>query len=214
VTSAASVWNGLPEPWRAAFDEAWASWCRGCFGIGAVAVDDDGAIVARGRNRVLEERREPGVIADSFTAHAEMNVLAGLPWGRTDVELYTTLEPCLMCASAIVMARVPVVHFAGDDPLFAGLTEVLDAHPFASERLPARNGPMADGLGRFARLLPLSFVAFWTGAEGPAVAATRSVDPDLAALALRMAEDTRLTEVRDACGTTLEALEQLWPDIA
>ena len=214
MTSAASMWRALPEPWRAAFDEAWTSWCSGCFGIGAVAVGGDGAIVARGRNRVLEARQEAGVLADTFTAHAEMNVLACLPWGRTDVELYTTLEPCLMCASAIVMTRVPVVHFAGDDPLFAGLAEVLDAHPFVTERLPVRHGPMADAMGRFARLLPLSFIAFWTGADGASVATARGSDPDLAALALRISTDTTLTDVRDADGTTLDALERLWPEIA
>lgn len=216
MTSAETAWSSLSSPWQAAFDEAWTSWCNGCFGIGAVAVGQGGEVVARGRNRVLEPRSEVGILADSFTAHAEMNVLAALPWGQTDrVELYTTLEPCLMCASAIMMTRVPVVHFAGEDPLFSGLSEVLETHPFAAGRGPARNGPMDGRLGRFARLLPLTFMAFWMGGDGPALDATRAVDPELADLALRVAgDDATLTTVKDAGGSTLDAIEHLWPELS
>ena len=61
--NAEEVWRVLDEPWRVAFDEAWASWGAGCFGIGAVAVRN-GQIVARGRNRILEQKKGPGVLAD------------------------------------------------------------------------------------------------------------------------------------------------------
>lgn len=213
MVSAESTWQSLSDPWRAAFDEAWTSWSNGCFGIGAVAVRD-GEIVARGRNRVLEPKSEPGVIADSFTAHAEMNVLAALSWGQTEVELYTTLEPCLMCASSILMARVPVVHFAGEDPLFSGLTEVLESHPFAADRSPARHGPLEGSIRRFAQLLPLTFVAFWAGPEGMSIEATRAVDPALADLAVALAGNGSLTEVKEAGGSTVDALDHLWAEIA
>lgn len=72
-----------------------------------------GEIVARSRNR-READADP-------TAHAEILALreAGRRlggWRLTDCALYVTLEPCLMCAGAIVLARVPVVVFASPDP--------------------------------------------------------------------------------------------------
>ncbi len=210
----ADVWNELASPWQAAFDEAWASWSAGCFGIGAVAVDEAGEIVARGRNRVLEQKSAPGVLADTAIAHAEMNVLAGVPWqGASGVELYTTLEPCLMCASAIRMAPIGIVHFAAADAMFAGLTDVLAMHPFAAQRAPRQHGPIGGPLQRFASVLPLSFIAFWVGAEGDSIRFAQDHDPATAALALDLVRDGRLVVAKDAGGSTVDALTAIWDDL-
>ena len=79
--------------------------------IGAVVVRG-GAIVARGHNR-REIEHDP-------TAHAEVLALraAGIALGRWrlgDAALYVTVEPCAMCAGAIVLARVPLVVFGAPD---------------------------------------------------------------------------------------------------
>ena len=79
--------------------------------IGAVVVRG-GAIVARGHNR-REIEHDP-------TAHAEVIALraAGIALGRWrlgDAALYVTVEPCAMCAGAIVLARVPLVVFGAPD---------------------------------------------------------------------------------------------------
>lgn len=214
MRSAAEAWGELSAPWRVAFDEAWDSWCAGCFGIGAVAVDADGAIVARGRNRVLEQKSAPGVLADTFAAHAEMNVLAALPWQSTHgLHLYTTLEPCLMCASAIVMMRIGTVHYAAADEMFAGMNEVLESHEFVASRAPDRHGPLDGHLERFARVLPLSFLAFWMGEQADSIRVARAKDPTLADLAITLAHDGRLVAVRDDNGSTLDALAAIWDDL-
>ena len=80
--------------------------------IGAVLVRG-GEVVARGRNR-REAEGDP-------TGHAEVVALreAGKHLGRWrlgDCALYVTLEPCVMCAGAIVLARVPLVVFGAPDP--------------------------------------------------------------------------------------------------
>jgi len=80
--------------------------------IGALAVLD-GEVVAAAHNRSLTS-------ADP-TAHAEVLVLrrAGRKLGShrlTEVSIYVTLEPCLMCAGAIVNARIPRVVFGAHDP--------------------------------------------------------------------------------------------------
>src|SRR3954452_11861601 len=92
-------YESLDEPWRIAIAEAWTSWSDGSAGVGAVVSRaSTGEIVAVGRNRILEPRTVPGVLASTVLAHAEMNALAVLPLGPTaDFVLTTTFEPCLMC---------------------------------------------------------------------------------------------------------------------
>src|SRR3954463_7082256 len=90
--------------------------------IGAVVVHD-GAVVGAGHNE-RELRQDP-------TAHAEIIALraaaAALGSGRVlDATLYVTLEPCAMCAGAIVLARVPRVVYGCSDPKAGAAGSVLD----------------------------------------------------------------------------------------
>lgn len=80
--------------------------------VGAIAVLR-GEVIGRGHNR-REVDRDP-------TAHAEMIALreaarAIQHWRLDDVTLYCTLEPCAMCAGAMVLARLPALVFATADP--------------------------------------------------------------------------------------------------
>lgn len=81
--------------------------------IGAVVVDADGLELARTRNR-----RE---IDGDPTAHAEILALRAAArkrgrWRLDGCSLYVTLEPCAMCAYAVVLARVSRLVFGADDP--------------------------------------------------------------------------------------------------
>jgi tRNA(adenine34) deaminase len=85
--------------------------------VGAVIVTD-GVVTGRGRNRPIEQR-DP-------TAHAEMTAIreACSAAGNYRLEratLYTTLEPCVMCAGAIVHARIPRLVFGSRDLRFGGV---------------------------------------------------------------------------------------------
>ncbi len=95
-----------------ALEEAIKAASEGEVPVGAVAVAD-GKVIARGHN-LRESLRDP-------TAHAEMIVIREASgklgkWRLTDVTLYSTIEPCAMCAGAIVLARVPRVVFGAHDP--------------------------------------------------------------------------------------------------
>src|SRR6478672_6315850 len=90
--------------------------------IGAVVVRD-GAVIGAGHNE-RELLQDP-------TAHAEVLALraaaaAGGSWRVLDATLYVTLEPCAMCAGAIVLARVPRVVFGTTDPKAGAAGSVLD----------------------------------------------------------------------------------------
>jgi tRNA(adenine34) deaminase len=100
--------------------------------IGAVIVRDDEVIASAHNEREL--RQDP-------TAHAEILALreaarAVGSWRILDAALYVTLEPCAMCAGAIVLARLPRVVFGATDPKAGACGSVLDV--LAEERLNHR----------------------------------------------------------------------------
>jgi tRNA(adenine34) deaminase len=110
--------------------------------IGAVVVHE-GEVIGAGRNE-RELRQDP-------TAHAEMIAIReasrGLAsWRLTDAVLYVTLEPCAMCAGAIVLARVSRVVFAASDPKAGAAGSVLDvlAEPRLNHRPDVAGGLLAD----------------------------------------------------------------------
>ena len=97
----------------AAIDEARAARGSGDVPVGAVVVGPDGEVVGRGRN-ARERDHDP-------TAHAEVVALRAASvrlgrWRLDDCTLVVTLEPCLMCAGATVLARVPRLVLGAWDP--------------------------------------------------------------------------------------------------
>jgi tRNA(Arg) A34 adenosine deaminase TadA len=212
MSDARASFLALDEPWRIALDEAWQSWRSGSAGVGAVISAPDGRIAAVGRNRVLEERTQPGVLASTTLAHGEMNALAVLPVGPTeDLTVTTTFEPCLMCATAIVQTHVASVRYAAADPFFDGMHDWLVEFPFARERMPERS-ELGGPVGAFAHVLHTSWLAFWAG-DGPAVAAHRALRPHHLELAQEIAHGGRLAEVVANDGDVVDALSALWPEL-
>lgn len=96
-----------------ALDEARAALTTGDVPVGAVVVGPQGTLVGRGRN-VREADGDP-------TGHAEVHALRDAArrlgrWRLDDCTLVVTLEPCLMCAGATVLARVPRLVLGAWDP--------------------------------------------------------------------------------------------------
>lgn len=119
--------------------------------VGAVVVDPaDNALLGRGRNRVIEDN-DP-------TAHAEIVALrdAGTRRGNyrlPGATLYVTVEPCTMCAGALVHARIERLVFGAPEPK-AGAVEsrarVLD-NPAHNHRVAVSGGVMAAECGALMR---------------------------------------------------------------
>lgn len=116
--------------------------------VGAVVVHG-GRVVARGWNRNLTDN-DP-------TAHAEIVALreAGRQLGNyrlADCELFATIEPCAMCAGALVHARIRRLVYGADDPKAGAVHSVLELinHPSLNHTMEIRGGVLA---GKSAEIL-------------------------------------------------------------
>jgi hypothetical protein len=167
-------------------------------------------VVAKGRNRTAE--RSGSHLSGTIMAHAEMDVLSQVPFGtRITGSLYTTFEPCLMCAAAIVFYRVPEVHCAAADPFFDGLHDWFDTYSFTAERRPDRTtlgGPM----GAFCHVLHLAWLIA-SPAPAEVLDAHRRITPSMLECATTMTRGHRLRQIRDTGGSALDATQLLWPDL-
>lgn len=115
--------------------------------VGAVLLDPAGAVVAGAGNR-REQTNDP-------TAHAEVLVLraAGAAvgdWRLSGHTLVVTLEPCGMCAGALVLARVQRLVFGAYDPKAGAVSSVFDLvrDPRLNHRLDVRGGVLEAECGR------------------------------------------------------------------
>ena len=125
-----------------ALGEASAALEHGDVPIGAV-VAQDGEVLAGDHNR-REEQRDPTAHAEVLALRKAALALGG--WRLPETTLYVTLEPCSMCAGAIVLARVPRVVFATADPKAGAAGSVLDVlgEPRFNHRPSVESGLMAD----------------------------------------------------------------------
>ncbi len=110
--------------------------------IGAVVARDGEPLAAAGNEREL--RRDPTAHAEILAIRAAAAALGG--WRLPGTTLYVTLEPCAMCAGAIVLARIPTVVYGAPDPKAGAAGSVLDvlAEPALNHRPEVVAGVMRE----------------------------------------------------------------------
>ncbi len=138
------------EPMRLALEQAHHASAGGDVPIGAVLIDPAGTVVARGHNE-----REAGC---DPTAHAEVLAIRAAAarrrsWRLDDLTMVVTLEPCTMCAGAIVLARLARVVYGATDPKAGAVGSLWDV--VRDRRLNHRpeviSGVLADECGAVLR---------------------------------------------------------------
>lgn len=159
VEQSVEVWyddKSMEKFMMEALQEARAAKAQGEIPIGAV-IEKDGVIIGRGHNRTLTDQ-DP-------TAHAEMIAIrqAGkflgqtLGWKRlTGCNLYVTMEPCSMCAGAIVWARIEKLYIGVMDPKAGGCGSVFNIVQEAKlnhyvEVIEIEDGPVKEECGEIVR---------------------------------------------------------------
>ena len=145
---------------RLALAEAELALASGDVPVGAVVLDADGTVLAHGRNE-REKLHDP-------TAHAEVVAIrraaeARDDWHLSDTTLVVTLEPCVMCAGAILAARIPRVVFGAWDEKAGAAGSVHDL--LRDRRLPHRVEVVPDVLAAESAALLREFFAGARGSE-------------------------------------------------
>jgi tRNA(adenine34) deaminase len=113
-----------------ALQEAEQACQEGTYPIGTIITNPDGSILSKGHNRVYS--------SGDYTAHAEIDALRSAgdllmaPTYRGKCTLYTTMEPCLMCTGALLMARIARVVWAANDPDYGALHTRYDGGLYAA----------------------------------------------------------------------------------
>ena len=127
---------------QAAIDEARLAAAAGEVPIGAVVVLN-GEIIARGQNRVLRDV-DPTAHAEIVAMRTAAYVLGN--YRLLDCELYVTLEPCAMCAGAMIHARLARLIYSAPDPKAGAIVSVLEVlnHPKLNHRMPVTSGILAE----------------------------------------------------------------------
>jgi tRNA(adenine34) deaminase len=127
---------------QAALDEARQAAEAGEVPIGAVVVHE-GAILARGQNRVLRDL-DPAAHAEIVALRAAAAAIGN--YRLLGCTLYATLEPCAMCAGAMIHARLDRVVFAAADPKAGAAGSVLSVlnHPQLNHQLQVDQGILAE----------------------------------------------------------------------
>ena len=135
---------------NAAIAEAQAAEAAGEVPVGAVIVSPTGEIIARGQNRVLRDH-DPTAHAEIVTLRAAGLVLENYRLLTEDggCTLYVTLEPCAMCAGAILHARIARLVYAAPDPKAGACGSVLTVmnHPQLNHKVEVVSGLLADECG-------------------------------------------------------------------
>ena len=122
--------------------EAKKAYLKGEVPVGAI-ITLDGQVIARGHNR-REELQDP-------TAHAEMLVIREASerlrsWRLKGATLYVTLEPCSMCAGALVLARVARLVYGAPDPKSGAAGSIMNLveHEALNHRLDVTSGVLQE----------------------------------------------------------------------
>ncbi len=129
---------------RLALAEAEKAYARGEIPIGAVLVrNEDGTVVSRGHN--LRESK------NDATAHAEMEAIREAcarlnRWRLSGLTLYVTIEPCAMCAGALVNSRIDRLVYGGTESKFGAVESIFNVvnHRLLNHRLSVTAGVLED----------------------------------------------------------------------
>lgn len=136
--------NEIDEKWmRHAIAEAGTAGDNNEVPVGACLVDSGGNLLASGGNRTIT--------CSDPTAHAEIVVLRDAAqkignYRLTGTVMYSTIEPCAMCAGALVNARVERLVYGAADERFGAVETVFDicSNPRLNHRLEVESGALAD----------------------------------------------------------------------
>jgi tRNA(Arg) A34 adenosine deaminase TadA len=203
--------DDLPFPWSLVMTQAWTSYLLGGWGVGAVVIGADRFVLAEGKNSVRAAEGPDGAVN---LRHAEIAALEGVNKGQLKAsQVYSSLEPCVLCLGALTFCRVPVYRFAARDLSFTPALRYLRQAPVLGPRVPDAQGPVLNEAGAFSRLL--SMVAEVENAHTRGrFGLERKLTPRLVALAERCVRERTFKITISQSGDWRSLLDRLSADLA
>jgi tRNA(Arg) A34 adenosine deaminase TadA len=201
------AWASQEPAFRRALERAFEGLRAGGLPVGAALTDELGQIIADGRNHAYDPPGGPDVLQGTPLAHAEMNTLASVSTGRSlnDCTLWSTQQPCLMCAAAATFAGVGTIRYLAPDPW----AESDAGNPIAARIAGVRTvGPGEDRWIVAANLLFLLGIARMRGVDHETVRANREIEPETTVLVVRLVDETGTT-----AASLFDFLERIWVDV-
>lgn len=210
-----SSWNALERPFQESINLAWVALARGTIGVGSVITAAGGEIIARGRNSVFDPPNDGGLLQGTKLAHAEMNALVQIPTAVSleNCILWTTQQPCLLCAAAAVLTGVGRVQFLTADPFFAGTDRLPELNPWVAEKWPVYDGPSSDRHWEMSAMILHLYAAATRNPKGQVLTLSREVEPEAAQLIVEIVDSGRWQELAAAGSSATAALSVFWPKI-
>ncbi|MFD3676521.1 nucleoside deaminase [Streptomyces sp. NPDC058613] len=212
-----TAWRTAPAGVRRSLARAYEGLTAGGLAVGAVLTDAAGAVLCEGRNEAYEEGPGNGPLRGTPLAHAEMNALgaARTGWDLGAAVLWSTQEPCGMCAAAARFTGVGAVRYLAPDPwaLAAG-APVGTGAPGAWGGAGASGASGAEPVGEAVWLLAANAMflrSVAVAARGPGepeiLTRQRAVEPETAALYDRVAPGMPTDR------SVEEWLDGIWPGL-
>jgi tRNA(Arg) A34 adenosine deaminase TadA len=200
-----AAWTAVHPAVRRSLELAYESLAAGGLAVGSVLTDADDRILAEGRNRAYDPPGGPDALQGTPLAHAEMNVLAAVRtgWELAACTLWSTQEPCSMCAAAAAFTGVGRVRYVAPDP-WAVATE---------QAASAADGPAGDLWVVTANVLFLHAVASSSGVDHPTVTRNRELEPETAAIVVDLVAEGLTAEAWTRGRSAGAALSGVWDRI-
>lgn len=142
---------------RSALSLAWDAYRAGSFPVGAVVLEGE-SVVSTGQNRIFDPRPSDDSLWSTLLAHAETNALSKLPVVHDrPYRLVTTLEPCLLCVGAALIARVASIRYLAIDP-YGGAAHLKPLNPAMENAAMTIDGPVDSEVAQLAGALPIVYL--------------------------------------------------------
>lgn len=140
-------WNDVEYGFQIAFCAAWEAYMGGSIPIGAAILNQNGEVVAIGRNRIYESDAPRPQIFHHRLAHAEINAILQLSEEEypdiREYQLFSVMEPCPLCLGAIAMGSIKHVKYVARDG-WAGATSLIEENKYLHNKRIHIEGPFPE----------------------------------------------------------------------
>ena len=211
------MWSSLSLPWKKCFEQGWEAYCSGSIPIGAAIVNGSGEILSVGRSMQHEKvPTEKHQIVNHPLSHAEVNALLGLNYDQINPHecvLFTMVEPCPLCISALAMARLKNLKYAARDP-YGGSVALISSSDYLIKKQIEIEGPQDTDFEDVIMALQTEFfLRTQRPSSGRVLRSWRKTLERGVSLGFRIKESGQLYQLAQSQAKAEDALEFLYTEL-